>query len=218
MKNRYDVSHLSEGQFEPGSKGQVLKNLLGIKNGKEMESVETAQYERVLEAAANQYRRTRRFTARDLLDIHREWLGEIYPWAGTYRQVNISKGDFPFAVATHIPSLMNEFEKNILAIYTPCQGSSLIADAKALAVVHAELMLIHPFREGNGRLGRILANLMALQAGFVPLDYWDIDKGKGQHLYFAAVRAAVGKDYQPMQQLFEEIIRKTMRKIKRKRI
>jgi hypothetical protein len=30
-------------------------------------------------------------------------------------------------------------------------------------VVHAELLLIHPFREGNGRLARWLADLMALQ-------------------------------------------------------
>ncbi|MDA8339742.1 MAG: Fic family protein, partial [Nitrospiraceae bacterium] len=30
----------------------------------------------------------------------------------------------------------------------------------ALSVVHAELMLIHPFREGNGRVGRLLAVLM----------------------------------------------------------
>jgi len=38
--------------------------------------------------------------------------------------------------------------------------------ATALAEVHAELILIHPFREGNGRLARLLALLMALQAGF----------------------------------------------------
>ncbi|MBI5664977.1 MAG: Fic family protein, partial [Nitrospirae bacterium] len=31
----------------------------------------------------------------------------------------------------------------------------------ALAVIHTELMLVHPFREGNGRAGRLLAVLMA---------------------------------------------------------
>jgi len=33
------------------------------------------------------------------------------------------------------------------------------------AEVHTELVLIHPFREGNGRCSRILASIMALQAG-----------------------------------------------------
>jgi len=217
MKDRYDVSALPETQFEPGSKGLVLKNLLGIKSRKEMETVETVQYERVLEACALHYRRDHRFSARDLLGIHREWLGEIYAWAGQYRQVNVSKGDFSFAAAAHIPALMNDFEKNILAVYTPCQSGRLSEDANALAIVHAELMLIHPFREGNGRLGRILADLMALQAGFDPLDYGDI-KGRKQRFYFTAVRAAVSKDYQPMRHVFEEIIRKTMRKIRRKSV
>ena len=30
--------------------------------------------------------------------------------------------------------------------------------------------LIHPFREGNGRVGRLLLNVMACQAGIGPLD------------------------------------------------
>ncbi|HET60277.1 MAG TPA: Fic family protein [Chloroflexi bacterium] len=35
---------------------------------------------------------------------------------------------------------------------------------EALAICHVEFMLIHPFLEGNGRLARILATVMALQA------------------------------------------------------
>src|SRR5258708_4668514 len=105
-KNRYDISDLPEMQFEPGSKDRVLKNLLSIKSQKEMEALETLQYERALEACAFHYRRRHRFTAQDLSDIHREWLGEIYFWAGRYRQVNVSKGKFSFAAAAHIPRLM----------------------------------------------------------------------------------------------------------------
>ncbi len=42
---------------------------------------------------------------------------------------------------------------------------------EAIATVHVELILIHPFREGNGRLSRLLADVMAVQAGFQSLDY-----------------------------------------------
>ncbi len=34
---RYDTSSLPEAQFEPGSRGRVLKNKLGIKREKEMD-------------------------------------------------------------------------------------------------------------------------------------------------------------------------------------
>lgn len=44
-KNRYDASESEEGQYEPGSNEQVLKNLLGITDPKEMEEVETKALE-----------------------------------------------------------------------------------------------------------------------------------------------------------------------------
>jgi len=210
MKDRYDVSNLPEGQFEPGSKGLVLKNLLGIKSKKEMEALETDQYMSVLDSCARRYGRSHRFTANDLLDIHKEWLGGIYSWAGTYRSINISKGNFHFAAAAHIPGLMVEFTKDVLSVWTPCHESSFEQNAKAMAIVHAEFILIHPFREGNGRMGRLLANLMALQAGLVPLDFGDI-KGRKQKFYIAAVQTAMRKDYAPMQKVFGDVIRKTMR-------
>jgi cell filamentation protein len=46
------------------------------------------------------------------------------------------------------------------------QTASLDQMAMAIAVVHAELLLIHPFRDGNGRLARWVADVMAIQAGY----------------------------------------------------
>lgn len=41
----------------------------------------------------------------------------------------------------------------------------------SLGIVHVEFIIIHPFREGNGRVARLLANLMALQARRSILNY-----------------------------------------------
>lgn len=59
---------------------------------------------------------------------------------------------------------MAKLERQVLAKHTPCAEGSVENVASALAIVHAELILIHPFRDGNGRLARMLATLMALQA------------------------------------------------------
>jgi len=74
-----------------------------------------------------------------------------------------------------------------------------------LAETHVELMLIHPFRDGNGRVGRILATLMALQAGLPLLDFGLI-RGKRKQQYFAAVRAGLDRAYQPMENILAEVI------------
>ncbi|HEY7746881.1 MAG TPA: Fic family protein [Desulfuromonadales bacterium] len=203
--DRYDTFGLPEDQYEPGSDGTVLRNLLGITSREEMEIAETAALWRAQEQLLGEVEQDQSFTAQDIRDIHRLWLGSIYSWAGEYRQVNIGKGGFTFAMAHTIPVLMGTFEEEQLRRCTPCRVTSRVDIAHALAEVHVELMLIHPFREGNGRLGRLLATLMALQAGLPPLDFSDM-AGVRKEEYFAAVRAGLDRDYGPMARLFADAI------------
>ncbi len=208
---RYDTTGLVEGQYQPRSRGRVLRNLLGITRKREMDRTELAEQLRAMTELVDRYDRDHRFTADDICEIHRIWLGPVYAWAGKYRQVNLVKGDFPFAAAGHIPRLMAQLEKTTLANYTPCRSESIEAIIRALAVVHTELVIIHPFREGNGRVARMLASLMSLQAELPALDFGGIRAWKRQE-YFAAVQAGVGRDYRPMERIFTSVIRRTSRK------
>lgn len=72
-----------------------------------------------------------------------------------------------------------------------------------------ELVLIHPFREGNGRAARVLSILMALQAGLPLLDFSSIAEEKKPE-YFAAVQAGLDKNYAPMERLFAGIIERSL--------
>lgn len=208
-KDRYDTTGLEEDQSEPGSHGRVLKNLLGIKSKPEVDRVEAREQVRALQELITLYGPGHRFTAADVRRIHKRWLTPIYSWAGRYRQVQIGKENFPFASAGQIPRLMGEFERGPLRSYTPCKFKSENEIAEALAVVHAELELIHPFREGNGRVGRMLAALMGLQAGLPSLFFGDI-KGHKRQEYFAAVRAGLDRNYEPMQRIFRDVIERTL--------
>lgn len=211
MKNdgRYDVSGLPEAQFEPGSNEQVLKNRLGIRSPSEMDNAEARALERTMAGHIGQFNESHRFTAADLCVMHKSWLGEIYEWAGEYRQVNVSKGDFPFAAAARVPALIKQFERDVLARYTPCNFSGQADIVRALAETHVELVLIHPFREGNGRLARVLSILMALQAGLPLLNFSFIAEEKKQE-YFDAVQAGLDKNYKPMERIFAEIIERSL--------
>ena len=61
---------------------------------------------------------------------------------------------------------MSTFEHDLLAKKTPCAPGPIERVLTDVAEVHAELLLIHPFREGNGRIARWLSELMILQGGF----------------------------------------------------
>lgn len=106
---------------------------------------------------------------------------------------------------------MAELERGALRQHTPCRPAGDAALALALAEVHAELILVHPFREGNGRLARLLSLLMALQAGLPPLDFSPM-LGRGRRIYIGAIHAAMGRDYLPLVAVFEKIIERSWRR------
>jgi cell filamentation protein len=203
--DRYDVSGLPEAQFEPGSNEQVLKNRLGIISKQDMDAAEARALEQAMDVLVRTYDEAHRFTATDLCDCHRTWLGDIYEWAGHYRRVNVSKDGFPFAAAMQVPALMDQFDRDVLRRRTPCTFADRADVVRALAETHVELVLIHPFRDGNGRLARVLSTLMALQAGLPLLDF-SLMAGTGKTAYIAAIQAGLDKHYVPMESLFGEII------------
>ena len=206
-RGRYKAIGL-EAEFETGTRGKVLKNLLRIKKQSELERVETIALKQAEDKFQELIRRDKHFTAKNICSMHKVWLGNIYEWAGKYRSVDLDKENFRFAHARFIPELMESFEKNFLEKHTPCTFHSQEQVIKALAEVHVELIIIHPFREGNGRLSRSLATLMALQAGFAPLDFTPIQKGRKKNEYFKAVRAGRDGNCGPMENIFREIIEK----------
>ncbi len=204
-KGRYDVSKSVEAQYELGSNDTVLKNLFGIIRSDEMDKAEAEALIKATDALFHEYDVDHQFTADDICHMHKVWLGDIYEWAGQYRSVNISKGDFTFAMAAQIPTLMTQLEVEQLTKYTPCKFPERSDVVKALAEVHVELVLIHPFREGNGRCSRILTSIMALQAGLPVLDF-SLISGSKKSDYFVAVQAGMDRNYEPMEKLFAEII------------
>ena len=207
---RYDTSGIAEAEFEPGSGHRVLKNLLGIKRKREMDQIETRELLRAHEEIVAFYDRDHRFSSHDICKMHKIWLGPIYPWAGQYRRVNLTRDNFTFAAASQIPALMGDLEEGPLRTYTPCVFSSTDDIVTAISTVHVELVLVHPFREGNGRLARLVATLMALQGGLPPLDFGGI-RGQVKQEYFLAVRAGLDRDYKPMERIISAVISRTLR-------
>jgi len=205
-RNRYTTNGLIENQYEPG--GKVLKNKLGIRKQGEMEQAEAKAFRKTQMHFYKLFLEdpSPPITAVLIKGIHRHWLGKIYECAGSYRRVNLSKEEITFPPASlqdgspNIPRLMEEFEKDILARYAPLRkGEDLIKLARAIAVVHGEFEMIHPFREGNGRIGRLIADLMALLAGYPPLIFDIEGKPRNRKIYFGAMKEVfVNKNYAPL--------------------
>ena len=205
---KYEASG-PEAEAQPGSRGRVLRNLAGIARVREMDVAEARALQAAMDRFVREFDELHRFTAADIRRMHRTWLGEIYEWAGEYRSVNMSKDGFPFAKAALIPDLMLKLQSRVLSRFTPCRFERSADVVEALAQVHVELVLIHPFRDGNGRIARALSILMALQANLPLIDFSAI-AGKRKVDYFAAIHAGLRENYRPMERIFDELIRRSL--------
>jgi len=181
----------------PQAESEILPNIKGLISAEE---IALAEFEGFLESEirlTEKLNKHRRFTVKYILGIHKLALSGVYQFAGKYREVNLSKGGFPFASARFLPETMLAFEKEILA-KLPRKYSNKEDLIKDIAIVHAELLVIHPFREGNGRTARILANLMARKEGYSSLSFDKIDDEKQFEKYVFAIQNATLKNYDPM--------------------
>ena len=91
---------------------------------------------------------------------------------------------------------MQLFENQIL-LQLPDQYTDKTALIRDVARVHGELLFIHPFREGNGRTARILANLMVRKQGYQGLRFEKINFKD----YVIAVQQAGEKNYHYMENI-----------------
>ena len=152
-----------------------MPNLLKLKTEKQ---VNESEFEGFLQAEiyfTEKLSAKTKFNAKYILSLHKEALKHLYAFAGKLRDVNLSKGGFPFAAAKFLPESMAAFDKEILSkLKNKYENKEdLIND---IAIVHGELLFIHPFREGNGRTARLLANLMSRKAGYDGLRFEKVGK------------------------------------------
>lgn len=143
----------------------VLINKLDIKENKKLEEFER----KIVLAKLYELRQNNQignFDIEHFVGIHKFLFEDIYPFAGLFRTENIAKGNFSFAeweyIEDELKKLLNQLkEENYL------QNLDRNTFIKRLSYYMAELNVLHPFREGNGRTIREFIRQLAYKNGYV---------------------------------------------------
>ncbi|MDI6403159.1 Fic family protein, partial [Balneolaceae bacterium ANBcel3] len=187
----------------PKSEGEILPNKLGINDPKQIQKEEYRGFLRAELKFESEIERIDQFDWDLISLIHESALIHLYEFAGKLRQVNISKAGFLFPAAQHLDNTVQAFEQEFLkAIPKSIKTETELIEFTA--PVHAELLFIHPFREGNGRTARLFSNLVALKHGFERF-HFDVIKESRMNEYIKAVQSAADKNYEPMEELFKDL-------------
>jgi len=113
-----------------------------------------------------------RFDLPHLCAIHRHLFGDVYPFAGQLRNVDLSKHTDPstrFARARLLSTLAAKVFAE-LAAEGRLQGLPRQAFVDRLTYYFVSLNYLHPFREGNGRTLRVFLSDLAAASGY-PLNW-----------------------------------------------
>ncbi len=75
-------------------------------------------------------------------------------------------------------------------------GTDVVVKA---AIAHLNVTSVHPFRDGNGRISRIVQSLVLAREGMISPEFSSIEEYLGDHTadYYAALREVQGGSYQP---------------------
>lgn len=110
--------------------------------------------------------------------IHSYLFGEIYPFAGKVRDVNIAKDNFRFAPVMYLEAAMKHIDTMPQATFDQ------------IVEKYVEMNVAHPFREGNGRATRIWLDLMLKKGIQQVVDWNQVDKEE----YLSAMQRSPVKD------------------------
>lgn len=136
---------------------------------------------------------------RDLLDeayqreLHRRMFSKTWKWAGSFRQTDKNIGVDWLQIPVQLRNLQGDAKAQI-------EFKSYPPDELVLRF-HHRLVWIHPFANGNGRHARLMADMLIQRMGH-PAFSWGgqslVGASEKRRAYLDALRAADGRDYQPL--------------------
>lgn len=131
---------------------------------------------------------------------HEEIFESIYPFAGDIRTVEMSKGNgseawtWRLEFLSSIPDLDTSIKDITKNEYEDVDGIS-----RDLSKMICDFLFIHPFREGNGRISRLLCDVILAKNNFPMIGL----KLKKEDNYIQRVHAGYDCDYKPMEELLK---------------
>lgn len=156
--NRIEGSTLSEDET-----ADIIFRNASVPNKTITEHLEAKNHQAALEYLFEHLTAKRLVDEALILKLHSILMNAIRADAGQYRQhgVRIMGTYVPTANYQTVPTVMKELDNDIQS--TPAD------EVAHMAIIHSRFEQIHPFSDGNGRVGRLLMHAMALQVNLAPV-------------------------------------------------
>ena len=134
------------------------------------------------------------FTEKFVKDLHKRMYGEVWKWAGAFRESEKNLGIKSYLIPTELKVLLDD------AIFW-VQNDTYSPDELAIRFKH-RLVSIHCFSNGNGRHSRLMADLIMEKLFNATFFSWGssnlVKATETRKAYIKAVKMADKQDLQPL--------------------
>lgn len=162
LKLTYHSNSIEGSTLDEKDTAAVIFDNVALPNKSLTEQLEAKNHQAVLNYLLNHIARKEKINEALILKLHGILMNGVRPDAGVYRNhaVRITGVHLPTANYLSVSKLVAEVMVRI---------AQKTKDIVALsAAVHSKFEQIHPFSDGNGRIGRLLVNAMLLQSNLPP--------------------------------------------------
>lgn len=158
-----------------------------------------------------------RITPRYLQKLHKIGFGWIFPdLGGCFRRVDVEVSNHKPPAFYLVPQLMVDFCEDLKERFKhlPSIDSHGFLEylVDLLAWAHHRFLWVHPFQDYNGRIGRLLINVLLLKLGLPPIEL-KVETKRGRGRYIRALRAADAGDLRGLKRLVREATEEAASKI-----
>jgi len=150
-------------------------------------------------------------------DLHRKGFGFIFPdWAGKFRTIDVTVGEYKPPHYSRTPELIQNLcdDLSVRLLHLPLSENEekyLAEIISLLAWFQHRFVWIHPFKDYNGRVARLLTNLILLDVGFPILTIEAKTEGD-REAYVAAMKAADQHDPSKLEDLIATALNESLKK------
>jgi len=201
--NRIEGSSLTEPET-----AAILFDNVALPNKDFIEQLEVKNHQTAWQYLLKYFSRSQKIDEALILKLHGILMNGIRQDAGIYRRqaVRIVGANVPTANYLKVPTLMAGLVKDIKS-----KSKDVIAH---IALIHSRFEQIHPFSDGNGRIGRLLIQAMALRENIPPA----VIKQEKRRFYYSYLKKAQQKnDVSLLEDLICDTVLESFQIIERKK-
>lgn len=186
----YNTNSIEGSSLTENETAAILFQKITIKNKDLIEHLEAKNHQSALEYLFREIKKNYKITEEFILELHHILMNSIRSDSGSYRShgVRIVGANVPTANHMKVPELMRNLVMEINK-----KPKDVISH---ISMIHSKFEQIHPFSDGNGRIGRLIITAMLLRENLAPA----VIKKEKKHFYYKFLqKSQQEKDYNSLE-------------------